>query len=141
MAALYDKARHAFLTGDIDADTATWKMTLVTSGYAPDFVNNQYMNTTTVPASTKLSTVTVTFAGGRYVGTNGTLDCDDPTFTAVGPSGSTIVAAILWTDGGDGGTSVGGTVSRLVGYFDGLNILANTGNITLNINASGLFKL
>jgi hypothetical protein len=72
--------------------------------------------------------------------TNGVFDADNPTWTAVA-SGSTVTGYIIYKDTGSAATS------NLIAFFDTdassnpINIATNDGDITLTINASGIFSL
>jgi hypothetical protein len=74
---------------------------------------------------------------GTKTYTNGLLDGDNVTFTAV--TGDTCEAIILFLDTGTPSTS------RLVAYIDtgvtGLPVTPNGGDITITWNASGIFQL
>lgn len=69
--------------------------------------------------------------------TNGIFDAANVTFTSV--SGATAEAVIIWIDTGTPGTS------RLVAYLDtnitGLPVTPNGGDINLNWNTTGIFRL
>ena len=75
---------------------------------------------------------------GNVTLTNGVIDGDDVTFTAV--SGATVEALVLYRKNAGANTTW-----RLVAYIDtgqtGLPITPNGGNITITWNASGIIQL
>ena len=75
---------------------------------------------------------------GNVTLTNGVIDGDDVTFTAV--SGATVEALVLYRKNAGANTTW-----RLVAYIDtgqtGLPITPNGGNITVAWNASGIIQL
>jgi hypothetical protein len=97
------------------------------------FVNtHEYMNTGTVPAAAKVATSAAMALVDAING--GVLDAADVTWPAV--SGDPSEAIIVWLDGGDGGTTAGGTVSFLLMFIDtvasGLPVTPNGGDITVS---------
>lgn len=72
--------------------------------------------------------------------TDGVFDCADVTFSAVG-SGSTVTSYIFYKDTGSAATS------NLIAFFDqdasgnAISIGTTGGNITITVNASGVFSL
>ena len=72
--------------------------------------------------------------------TSGVFNADDPTWTSVA-SGSTVISYVIYKSTGTASTS------NLIAFFDtdaaaaAINIPTNGGNITLVLNASGIFAL
>ena len=132
--ALYDKARQAFLDGDLDwaandikvylIDTADYRVNLATDDFADD-----------IAGAAKVAT------SGNLAGkssTNGVADANDVTFTAV--SGDVSEALVIWQDSGSQATS------RLIAYIDsatGLPVTPNGGDITVawDNGSNKIFKL
>lgn len=132
--ALYDKARQAFLDGDLDwgantikvylIDTADYTVNLATDDFADDIAG-----AAKVATSGALANKTVT---------NGVADADDITFTTV--SGDPSEALVIWQDTGNQATS------RLIAYIDtatGLPVTPNGNNIDViwDNGANKIFKL
>lgn len=139
--ALYTPAREGFLVGEIDWDTAVFKVALVrgyTHSTAHKFVSE------------------VTAAGGQLVATStaltsktaagGIADAADVTFTAV-PSGTAIPALVLFQASAvTGGADVASTAQRLVAYYDtgtGFPFTPNGGDLTVEWQATSpnIFRL
>lgn len=140
--ALYGKGRDGFLLGTIAWVAGDIKVTLID---AADYVLganidvHQYMNTDTVPAAAKLSTVALTTTAAL-----GVADASDATFSLV--TGDPSEALIIWLDGGGGGTTASGTTDLLIAYIDtatGLPVTPNGGdiNIVWDNGADKIFKL
>jgi hypothetical protein len=108
--ALYDKAREAFLKGQINWLTDTIKVILVDAAdYAVDLAAHDYLND--VPAAARVATATL----ASKTATNGVADAADVTFSSV--SGDSCEALILYKDTGTESTS------PLIAYLDtGLNL-------------------
>lgn len=129
---LYDKGREGFLDGSIDWDTDAIKAVLVDTGlYSPSLTTNTVLSDIAagarVATSANLTSKTVT---------GGVADAADLTFPAV--TGASIEALVLYKDTGTASTS------RLISYHDnitGFPITPNGGAITIQWNASGIFKL
>lgn len=124
---------------EVDYDTDTIKVALVTSAYTPDQDNHQ----TWSQVKSSEATGTGYTAGGAalsgktvtYDATNNVtvLDADDVTW-----ANSTITAryAVLYSDAG---SSDGDKV--LLGYVDfGVNQSSTNGNFTITWDASGIFR-
>lgn len=130
--AIYPKYKEALLDGasDIDLNDGTVKVALVDTGtYTYSSAHDFYNDVSGVVGTPQtIANTTVT---------NGTLDGDNVTFTAV--SGNTVEALIIYIDTGNSATS------RLVAYIDtsvtGLPVTPNGGDITITWNASGIFTL
>lgn len=130
--AIYPKYKEALISGsaNISLSSGTVKIALVDTGVYTYSAAHEFLTslTGTVGTAPTLGTKTVT---------NGVFDAADPTWTAV--SGSSAEALVVYIDTGSAATS------RLVAYIDtgitGLPVTPNGGDITLAINASGLFAL
>lgn len=133
---LYRKYLHALATGTaVNLSTATLKFVLVDSAtYTPDttITGHEFLSDIVSGArlatTAALSSVTVTDAG---------LDAADPAIPDAG-GGATAEYAVLYVDTGAAATS------RLLALFDtatGLPLTLDGTNDTLQINASGIFKL
>jgi len=128
---VYPATREAFLGGDIALDTDVVKMILVDAGdYTYASAHNALDD---VPASGR---VAVTGPLSAITITGGVFDASNQTFTAV--SGDQSEALIIYVSTGTESTS------RLVCYIDsatGLPVTPNSGDITVNWNAAGIFAL
>ena len=114
--ALYDKAREAFLNGDLDWLNDTIKVILldinkVGSEYTVDLANHQYLSS--VPAGARIATATL----ASKTATGGVADAADITFSAVSNGDEACEALILYKDTGTESTS------PLIAYIDdGINL-------------------
>jgi hypothetical protein len=130
--AIYPKWREALMQGTANTSLAgTVKAALVdtavyTYNAAHDFVDD--LSTARVGTDQTLGTKTFT---------DGVFDAANSVFPAV--SGATVEAIVIYVDTGVAGTS------RLVAYIDtgatGLPVTPNGGDINVNWNASGIFRL
>lgn len=139
--ALYDKAREAFLAGDLDWNTHEFRVILVdTLDYAVNLATHQFLSDVTlagrVATSAALGTITVT---------NGVADAADVTFSAVtgDPSEALVIYQHALTVGG---AALAETAARLVAYIDtatGLPVTPNGGDIAVawDNGANKIFKL
>jgi hypothetical protein len=130
--AVYDKARQAYLAGDLDWDANDIKVVLVTSGYTFS-QSHQYLSSIDdgyrVATSGNLANRSVA---------DGVADADDVVFSSV--SGSQIAAIVIYQDSGNEATS------RLIAFIDdatGLPCTPNGSDITLvwPSDATKIFKL
>lgn len=130
--AVYPKFKEALLDdlANIDVNDGTLKAALIdTADYtysgAHDFWDDASAGVVGTPQTIANTTVT-----------NGLLDGDDVTFTAV--TGDSVEAIILYLDTGSAATS------RLVAYIDtgvtGLPVTPNGGNIAITWDASGIVQ-
>ena len=134
--AIYDKAREAFLSGNISWSSDTIKLCLV-RGYTPNTSTHEFLSDVTgggggtiVATSSALSGKTVTA---------GVADANDVTLTAV-PAGSACNHIVFYKDTGTSGTS------PLICVFDtatGLPVTPNGGDITciFDSGSNRIFKL
>ena len=130
--AIYPKYKQAILSGgaNVDMSAGTVKMALVDAGTYTYSATHEFLSSLSGVVGTAQTLGTKTF-------TDGTFDCADPTWTSV--SGATVEALVVYIDTGVAGTS------RLIAYIDtgqtGLPVTPNGGNITLTVNASGVFTI
>jgi len=95
---LYDKAREAFLKGDIDWVNNTVKVLLVdTNDYSVDLANHDFLDD--VPVAARVATATLSAKSA----TAGVADAGDVTFSSV--TGDECEALILYKDTGAENTS------------------------------------
>jgi hypothetical protein len=124
---LYSKGKEGLLDGSINLETDTIKAALVDTGtYAVNLSTHQYLSDVSGIVGTDQTLASKTF-------TNGTFDAADSTWTGV--TGNSVEAIVLYKSTGVAGTS------RLIGYWDGLSVTPNGGNIIAQWNASGLFSI
>jgi hypothetical protein len=130
--ALYDKARQKFLEGSLDWDAHDIRAILVDSAdYTVNLATHDFLDDVAaggrVAVSGNLASKTTT---------SGVADAADVTFTAV--TGDSVEAIVLYRHTGTEGTS------ELIAYIDtatGLPTTPSGGDITVQWNASGIFKL
>lgn len=130
--AIYPKYKEAVISGsaNVSLSSGTVKLALVDTGTYTYSAAHEFLTslTGTVGTAPTLGSKTVT---------DGIFDAANPTWTAV--TGNTAEAVVCYIDTGVAGTS------RLVAYIDSgitnLPVTPNGGDITLGINASGLFAL
>lgn len=126
---LYDLAREKFLNGQIDwADDNIKAMIVDAADYTVNLATDEFLDDV---------------AAGARVGTTGNLtgkttaagvaDAADATISTV--TGDPTEAVVVYKDTGDAATS------PLICFFENVTVTPNGGNITLQWNASGLFKL
>lgn len=132
---IYNSAKTKLLNGNIDLDTDTIKVALVTSSYTPDQDSHDFFDDVTDEVSgtgysgggAALANKTVT---QDNTNNRGVFDADDATWTT-----STITArgAVLYKDSGVASTS------PLICYFDFTSDKSSTaGDFTIQWNASGI---
>lgn len=136
----YQRGIAGILNGDIDLLTNNIRIALVTSSY----VANKDDDFWSTPAAYELSGTGYT-AGGELLGSKTVtiddandwveFDCADPTWTAI--NAGTADAAVVYRDTGVAATS------ELILYIDdgGFPITTNGGDLTITVNASGLFYI
>lgn len=131
--ALFDKARNAFLTAQINWTTSTIKAVLVDTGtYTVNLSAHEFL--ADVGAGARIATATV----ANPTASGGAADGDNTTFISV--TGASIEAIILYKDTGSDATS------PLIAYIDtatGLPITPNGGDIivTWDNGPNKIFKL
>jgi len=134
--ALYDKAREAFLGGDLDWDGNTIKAVLIDAGaYTVDLAAHQFLSS--VAAGARKGTPQTL---GTKTVTAGVADAGDITFPSVADFGGYVEALLIYQDSGVEATS------RLIAYIDsatGLPVYPNGGDIAVawDNGASKIFKL
>jgi len=133
---LYDKGRSEFLKALIDwtAGGITVKLHLIDTGvYTVDLTNHDFED----DISGDIATATITSRTSINSPEDGTGDAADTTFTSV--TGAESEALVIWRDTGTPATS------PLIGWIDtfasGMPVTPNGGDITVQWNASGIFKL
>jgi hypothetical protein len=145
--ALYDPGREGFLLGEIDFDTAVFKLLAVrlTAGGAAVFTASQKF-VSDLTATHTIASTSPALTG--KVGTNGIADANDltPAFAAVAANANNHVVVLAQTSAVTGGADVAATAQRLVAWFDtGTNIpfVPNGGdvNIAFDNGANKIFKL
>lgn len=130
--AIYPKYKEALLNGSANTNmsSGTVKIALVDTGTYTYSAAHEFQTSLTGTVGTAPTLGTKTF-------TNGAFDFADPTWSAV--SGSSAEALVVYIDTGSSATS------RLVAYIDtgvtGLPVTPSGSDITLAVNASGLFTL
>ena len=130
--AIYPKYKEALLNGSANTNmsSGTVRIALVDTGTYTYSAAHEFQSSLSGTVGTAPTLGTKTF-------TNGAFDCANPTWTAV--SGSTAEALVVYIDTGSSATS------RLVAYIDtgvtGLPVTPSGSDITLAVNASGLFTL
>lgn len=130
--ALYPKWKEAIVQASSNsALTGTLKVVLVDTGTYTYSSSHEFLSSLSGTGGTAQTIGTKTY-------TNGVLDGDNVTFTAVAGTVS-YEALVIYIDTGVAGTS------RLVAYIDtgvtGLPITSNGGDIVVSWNASGIFAL
>lgn len=128
---MYNSAKEAFISGDIDLTSDTIKVALVSSTYTYNSAHDFFDDVSgQIGTSETLGSKTVT---------DGTFDAADSTFSSV-TAGSTVDAYIIYQDTGNTATS------HLIAYFDtdsggAISIPTNGGDITIAYSGSGIFSL
>lgn len=116
---LFDKAREAFLAGDIDWAADTIKVVAIdATDYTVDLATHDFLND--VPSLARVAT-SASFTGKSVA--NGTADADNVTLTAV--TGDSIEALIVYKEGGSAATS------PLIAYIEAGPITPNGTDIVI----------
>lgn len=147
---LFNKAKEEILSGTIDLNADTLKLMLVNSTYTPDpdtLVVDAAGASDIIDAEISVTGYTGGWGGaGRKTLTNKSFSNDsgtdraifdstvDYTWSALG-AGATIVAAVLIKEGG-----ADDTTSRPIVYIDTNDVSTNGGDITLQLDANGIFR-
>lgn len=129
--ALYPKWREALMQATANSSLGgTVKAALVDTGTYTYNAAHEFQSSLSGVVGTAQTLGTKTF-------TDGVFDAANSVFTAV--SGATVEAIVIYVDTGSAATS------RLVAYIDtgatGLPVTPNGGDININWNASGIFRL
>lgn len=130
--ALYPKWKEAIIQASANSSlTGTLKVVLVDTGTYTYNASHEFLTSLSGTGGTAQTIGTKTY-------TNGVLDGDNVTFTAVAGTVS-YEALVIYLDTGVAGTS------RLVAFIDtgatGLPVTSNGGDITVSWNVSGIFAL
>lgn len=130
--AIYPKFKEALMQAASNSSLAgTVKVALVDTGVTAYSAAHDFYDDISAAVVGTPQTI------GNKTYTNGTLDGDDVTFTAV--AGDRAEAIVIYIDTGNPATS------RLVAYLDtgqtGLPVTPNGGDISISWNASGIFTL
>lgn len=142
---LYDKAREAFLNGEIDWTDDTIKVVLVDedagTGYTPNLSTDQYLSTISGISGAVVSTSS---AIANKTTSTGIADGDDITFSTV-TAGDPCDSIVIYKEVLDGETP-DDTASPLIAYIDtatGLPVTPNGGNIIIQWDSgtNKIFKL
>lgn len=133
---VFDNFKKNIMNGNIDLDTNTIKVALVTSGYSPTQATHEFFNQVTsevtgtgyTAGGATLASAAVTASGGK-----GVFDANDVTW-----ANSTITArgAVIYKDTG------ASTTSPIVAYIDfGSDKVSSGGDFKITWNASGILTL
>jgi len=130
---LYDTGRGFFLSGDLDWDAHTIKVTLVDAAdYTRNLATHDFYNDITVAGR-----VATSGALGSKTTTNGVADAADITYSAV--TGDQSEELVCWRDSGVESTS--NLIFDMDTFASGMPVTPNGGDITVTWNGSGMFKL
>jgi predicted aspartyl protease len=129
--AIYPKWKEAIMQASANSSLGgTVKAALVDTGTYTYSATHEFLTSLTGRVGTDQTLGSKTF-------TDGTFDAANSVFPAV--TGATVEALVIYIDTGTAGTS------RLVAYIDtgvtGLPVTPNGGDINVNWNASGIFRL
>lgn len=118
----------------VDVNTDTIKMGLVTSAYTPNLATHEFWSSASANvAGTPQTLTSVTVTDGFFNATS------PVTFTAVA-AGTAINYIIIYKDTGTTTTSPMLEIIDTATGSPGLPVTPNGGNITISLNASGLFS-
>lgn len=131
---LYDKAREAFLDGNLSWATDNIKVVLVDDTYVANLATHEFLSDITNSSRVSVSNLLT-----NKQSTNGVADADDVSFSLV-PNNRQVKALIIYQQ------NVDEPSSKLIAYIDtatGLPFVGNGGNITLQWDngANKIFKL
>ena len=133
---IFDNFKKNIMNGNIDLDTNTIKVALVTSGYTPTQATHEFFNQVTnevtgtgyTAGGSTLASSAVTAAGGK-----GVFDANDTTWET---STITARAAVIYKDTGAPSTS------PIIAYIDfGADKVSSGGEFKITWNASGILTL
>ena len=128
---VYEKARNAFLTGQLDWVTDDMTVALIVDTYTPDEVNHEFLSDLPTDAI-----VASQIATNRQTDGQGTALADDTVFTAV--TGDTIGGLVIYKDTGTDSSS------RLVAFVfnhPALPISPNGEDIAIEWDDAGIFQI
>lgn len=139
--ALFDPGREGFLLGQIDWDTAVFKIALVRS-YTFTASHKFVSDVTTASGVLHVTSAALS----SITGTNGIADAADVTFTAVPANASNHSVLLFQSSAVTGGADVAASAQRLVAWIDtGTNfpIVPNGGDVTISWDntTNKIFKL
>lgn len=139
--AVYPLAREGHLAGEIDFDTAVFKVLLV-RGYTYAGTHKFVSDVTGGGGGTIAAT---SGALASKTVTQGTADAADLTFTAPAANASNHVLIVIQSSAVTGGADVAASAQRVVAYFDtGTNLpipSLNGGDVTVAWNGSGIYSI
>lgn len=138
--ALYPLGREGYLLGEIDFDTAVFKVLLV-RGYTYSAAHKFTSDVTGGGGGTIHAT---SGALASKTGTTGTADAADITYTAPAANATNHVLIVIQASAVTGGADVAAGSQRLVAFYDtgtGLPVQPNGADLIVQWNASGLFAL
>lgn len=133
--ALFNKAREAYLAGDLAWDTDNYKVVLVDHGVdTPVPATDQFL--ADIGATARIATSTTNLANKTV--TDGVADADNITITGV--TGASVESIVIYQDTGNAATS------RLTAFIDtatGLPFTPSGGDVTIqwSDDANRIFKL
>lgn len=139
--ALFDPGREGFLLGEIDWDTAVFKIALV-RGYTFSAAHKFVSDVT--GASGVLHVTSAALAS--KTGTSGVADAGDVTFTAVTANAGNHSILLFQSSAVTGGSDVAASAQRLVAWIDtgtNLPVVPNGGDVIVawDNGANKIFKL
>lgn len=142
--ALYDLGREGFLAGEIDANTAVLKTSLV-RGYTPNLATHKFVSDVTTAGGTLVAT---SAAMSSITVTGGIFDAADITFTAVASGAAIPYLLIYQSSAVTGGADVASSAQRVIALIDtstgvALPVTPNGGDITVQWDngTNKIFKL
>jgi hypothetical protein len=125
----FGPAKEGFLKGEIDWDTAVIKVSLV-RGYTP---NSAHKFVSEVTAAGGTLHATSSALAGKSA-TNGVLDANDFTYTAVTTNASNHYLLVYQSSAVTGGADVASSAQRLICYIDtgtNLPVVPNGGDVNI----------
>ena len=126
--AIYDSFKEALMNKEHDLDTDTLKLALIDNTYTYSASHDNISDFTSSIVGTAATISNAALSGKNF-------DCDDVTVSSV--SGNDVVAFIIYNDSH--------TDDAPIAYFDtgisGFPVTPVGGDITIQINASGVFDL
>ncbi len=129
----YRRGLEKIITGNINWDTDTIKLALVTSAYTPAQTHEFFTDITNQLTGYTQPTLNCTISRDD-VNDRIELQSVDVTINSVG-SGQTIGGLIIYKDTGTAGTS------PLIGYTTGLNLTTNNGAVDVDFSSEGFLAI